>query len=334
MSGPSTLVTACPICLLIPQKSALVTSQGELLPAGADRLQTVAPDLRACPDCGTCYYYSLDEDPGEPMVMASATTTLLRYTPWRALRVLKEMAGSDIRFRERFEQAQAQYDTLMARLIGALSDPTPLPNWHVKKLVVEAVTDHCLDRGDWASIRTVLLKAANPVVRVEAASDFLHVATEEHAVWCVRFFTGSQQKQAADTLQRYEDAVPTLVDTMVEGLEHDDASFDLDSFLGYRNVTIRYTAYQALGNAQYRKLDIGPALPRLARLLESPDKETRSIAARFLKECIEKDARYAAALSASLLETPGATEESGDIRGRCGLGPPPRTRRRTTRRAT
>lgn len=49
-------------------------------------------DTKRCPECQTWYYYSYDYDPGEPMVPATDTYTLSRFTPVLALAQLQGVA--------------------------------------------------------------------------------------------------------------------------------------------------------------------------------------------------------------------------------------------------
>ena len=80
-------VLDCPICARLPQKSSESS-----LPRGADQLVDGPGDTKRCPECQTWYYYSYDYDPGEPMVPATDTYTLSRFTPVLALAQLQGVA--------------------------------------------------------------------------------------------------------------------------------------------------------------------------------------------------------------------------------------------------
>lgn len=262
-------VTGCGICAQLPQKIS-----DERLPKATRALVDASADTKRCPDCGTLYYYRYDHDPGEPMVPATDTYTLMRLTPVLAREQLKDAPAID----------PGEWDALhhaLAAAIPALSSP------HIVKHVVESLTDYYLERGDRASFIATLLRNQRADVRANAAADFLFVATEEHPVWMVRAFSRHQQKLAAPWLQDSEFTAP-LLDALVSGLDAEDETISIDATLGNQSARVCDVAYHGLSNAIYRKLDPASILPRLHALAAGPSPRARERASRLLADLEER----------------------------------------------
>lgn len=268
----------CPICPQLPQKSSASS-----LPSGAMQLVEGPGETRRCPECRTWYYYSYDYDPGEPMVPATETYTLVRLTPVLALERLRRVAEVEQAAARTLLDAQMRdWDAIHVSLAGALAGPLPgLP--HVIKHLVESLSDYYLEKNDPSGFRTTLLESRHAAVRADAATDFLYVATEEYQVWTVRAFSRHQQALAAAWLK--DDAFQlALLQTLAGCLGDRNRTLILDGVLGYLEREARDTAYFGLMNAFYRHIDATPVVPTLLAFLTGAERSDREIAARLLED--------------------------------------------------
>lgn len=268
----------CPICQQLPQKSSESS-----LPEGADRLTEGPGDTRHCPECRTWYYYSYDYDRGEPMVPETHTYTLSRFSPVLAVAHLEGVAKDEQAAAQPFLDALARdWDPLHGAFAAALGGPLPaLP--HVVKYLVESLSDYYLEKDDQAAFSRTLLTSRHGAVRANAATDFLYVATEEHAVWTIRMFSRHQQKLAAVWLQddRFK---REIVQTLASCLSDDSETRILDSVLGDVRRGACETAYFGLMNAFYRNIDAAPIIPALLAALVDPEYSHREIVMRLLED--------------------------------------------------
>lgn len=189
-------ILECPICVRLPQKSS-----SNLLPEGAELLVDGPGETKRCPGCQTFYYYSYDYDPGEPMVPSSETYTLSRLTPVLARAQLQGVPEHECVAAQPLIEALAQdWEPMHAVLAGAVEGALPASP-HIVKHIIESLNDDYLERDDKGAFSRTLLASRHAAVRADAATDFLYVATEEHAVWSVRAFSRHQQKLAAEWLK-------------------------------------------------------------------------------------------------------------------------------------
>jgi hypothetical protein len=275
-ASPSIL--ECPICVRLPQKS-----NSDRLPKGAELLADGPGETKRCPACQTIYYYSYDYDPGEPMVPSSETYTLSRLTPVLARAQLQGVPEPERVAAQALIDALARdWDALHAVLAGAATGAVPAAP-HIVKHIVESLSDYYLEKNDKGTFSRTLLASRHAVIRANAATDFLEVATEEHAVWCVRAFSRHQQKLAAEWLKD-EIFAKEILHALASCLESDEPTVLLDGVLGYLDRRACDTAYFGLMNAFGRHFDPTPVIPALQATLHSPDPGRRELAARLLEE--------------------------------------------------
>ena len=272
----------CPICVRLPQKSS-----SNVLPDGAELLVDGPGETKRCPGCETYYYYSYDYDRGEPMVPSSETYTLTRLTP--------VLARAQLQGAPEHERAAAQplladlardWEPIHASLAAAAAGPLPASPQIVKH-IVESLTDYYLEQHDPAAFIRILLGSPHAAVRATAATDFLYVATEEHAVWTVRVFSRHQQKLAAEWLKD-ETFTKEILHALASCLQSDEPTVLLDGVLGYSDRQACETAYFGLMNAFYRQFDPTLVIPALLASLVSPDRGHREIAARLLEDAAKE----------------------------------------------
>jgi hypothetical protein len=265
-------IVDCAICARLPQKSS-----EERLPKGAAVLVDAPAGMKRCPECDTFYSYSYDHDPGEPMVPATDTYTLIRLTPMLARACLRD-APADQKAGAQFWLDAFARDWTMLHETLADASAARLGSAHTVKHIVESLTDYYLENNDRAAFLRTLLGSPRPAVRANAATDILFVATEEHPVWNVRAFSRHQQTLAAAWLP---DAglMQAVLEALVGCLDADDETVGIDATLGNRAEHVCDVAYHGLANAIYRKLVPMPVMSTLHALAEGPPGRARDRAA-------------------------------------------------------
>lgn len=271
-------ILECPICGRLPQKSS-----SDTLPAGAELLVDGPGETKRCPDCQTFYYYSYDYDRGEPMVPSSETYTLSRLTPVLARAQLQGAPEHERLAAQPLIEALAQdWEPTHAALAAAADGALPASP-HIVKHIVESLSDYYLENDDKGAFSRTLLASRHAAVRANAGTDFLYVATEEHAVWTVRAFSRHQQKLAAEWLKD-ETFGQEILQALASCLCSDEPTVLLDAVLGNRDRHACVTAYFGLMNAFYRHFDPTPVIPALLATLVSPERGWREIAASLLED--------------------------------------------------
>ncbi|MCC7138119.1 MAG: hypothetical protein IT460_06770 [Planctomycetes bacterium] len=298
MKRPTLFHDECAPCArLLPKLS--VTSESTVVapPDDVRRLRACGDDLRRCPDCGTVYHYSEESDPGEPMVPATASWTLVRFSAWRGERVVP---GS---VREGWAAHQRDLLRVVARDLA----------YTRMRYVVESLTDRWLDERRFDDVDAELLGGRDDVVAVETAADLLHLATEEHRVWCVREFAPSQRPAAKEFLSCEQGRhARGLVRSLGARLAAAGTTLQLDSTFGYREIEVWFAAFLALENAVFRGFPVSDAADGLLLRLRYPRTRVSESAAdmlvRIARESPEARARLAAALAREPAGGPEAVE--------------------------
>jgi hypothetical protein len=265
-------IVDCAICARLPQKSS-----EDRLPKGAEMLVDAPAGMKRCPECDTFYSYSYDHDPGEPMVPATDTYTLMRLTPVLARAELRDAPAGQKADAQAWLEALARDWTRLHDALAAAS-AARLGSAYTVKHIVESLTDYYLENNDRAAFARTLLGSPRAAVRAHAATDILFVATEEHPVWNVRAFSRHQQTLAAPWLADAE-LVEAILDALVGCLGADDETVGIDATVGHRAEHVCDVAYHGLANAIYRKLVPAPVMSMLHTLAEGPPGRARDRAA-------------------------------------------------------
>jgi hypothetical protein len=238
--------------------------------------------MKRCPECDTFYSYSYDHDPGEPMVPATDTYTLVRLTPVLTRAQLRhppvdQKAAAQVWLDALARDWTMLHETLADACAGRLGSANTV------KHIVESLTDYYLENNDRAAFVRTLLGSPRPAVRANAATDILFVATEEHLVWGVRAFSRHQQTLAAPWLADAE-LVQAILEALVSCLDADDETVRIDATLDEPVEHVCDVAYHGLANAIYRKLVPISVISTLQTLAEGPPGRARDRAARLVED--------------------------------------------------
>lgn len=296
-------IIQCQLCISILQKQS---TTNEALPV-AEKLTSLGGELKQCKTCGSYYHYSHEHDPGEPMVMASDSYTLVRLNPCSLKKVLPHLPNE-------LEHFNNRYTDLVASLMFSLANEWEGMNWQIKKYHIEFLSDHFLLNNDWEGIRSHLLMHKDAVVKVETALDLLYIITEEYPVWCVRYFS-NELKENAQYLLSIDNPtnLQELIWAFVENMSNTEISYALDSFSGYRKVNLQYQCYTALSNAVYRQLDISIAVTNLFKWLTQDHEWYRDNGLFILKKHVENKVEFAQ-YTLELLENTGIDKRNRYIK--------------------
>jgi hypothetical protein len=275
-------IVDCELCNRLLQKVYANIKRGQAEPPEVAQLVTVFQEdsqaheyaftqtaLKVCPSCGAYYYYRYDRDEGEHfMDPTNEDVSLERWSPaW----VMDFLTGKNTpEAREIIRTLEARYPDLIRDYVAHIA-PQPPQNWQVVKHLIETLTDEYLLQLDWEGLEILLLRHANPVVRVETAVDLVYIATEQHPVWNCRHFTKALAGAAQDWLF-HRQREQFLVDVFVNVLQTPRAETQVyDWFFGYRQSHTHSRAISGLANAAYRQIDIRRAIPALVRLFSGDE---------------------------------------------------------------
>lgn len=271
-------IVACNLCNALPQKASANLQADQTLPEAARRLETICREeqsgshsrafsvdsLKRCPCCGTFYsehyFYDGPEYVLDPICEG---INLSRMSPARAIERLSGVGTADAL--EALHDLQSRQPELVEEYVAALIPLAPA-NWQITKYLIESLTDAFMLAGDWGRLEAILFRHPDPVVRVEAATDFIYLATEEYPVWCWRFFTKELQ-DAARFFWRRKKTKARLVEVLIGVLQAPEAFTRRFENPDYSPFSTYGQAVVGLGFGAYRWLDISPALPMLAPLL-------------------------------------------------------------------
>jgi hypothetical protein len=266
----------CHICRNINQKKHIDIQAGEKIPSEIENLTEICKKedtphqyalnikiLKKCPLCGTYYNYNCQKDDGEHFMDPTYDVVYItRQTPYMVMDLHWEDS-------KKLEELKNRYDEITSTLISALKKSDKL-NWHIKKYIIEVLTDYYLLNDNWKDIKILLLGNNDPVVRVETAIDLLYITTEEYPVWSTRDFNKELKKSGKKYLsrgKRWPEIVQTF-DSILHAPKGESFYCHID---GYYKFSTHMRAIDALGSMAYRKIDISESTVTLLELF-SDDK--------------------------------------------------------------
>lgn len=272
-------ISDCEICRIIEQKIHIDLQREQKIPSWVEDLSTIykidEPShsyteaikmLKKCSLCGTYYSYERYKDEGEHfMDIPYDNVYITRWTPQRVLDFL-----SKNNMDEEFRELDGTYAEIIENFKDLLKDRIIL-NWHIKKYIIETLTDYYLLGNDWYSLEKSLLRHEDPVVRLETASDLLYITREEYPVWSIRYFNEKLKKAGRRYISRGK-KWPVIVDVLRGIFQSESGETFYCHIDGYYKFTTFSVAVDLLGTAAYRKIDITEAIPDMLKLF-SYDKD-------------------------------------------------------------
>jgi len=264
----------CPLCRNMEQKKCINLEGEEKIPDEIENLIDIyeiedIPHsyavsiniLKLCPFCGTYYHYTRHKDDGEHFMDPSYDNVYIsRLTPYMV------MASHNENIKEP-EELKNRYDEITIPLIWAIKKPQEL-NWHIKKYITETLTDYYLLNDNWKDLKSLLLSNDDPVIRVETATDLLHITREEYPVWSTRNFNKELKKAGKKHISRKKrwPEIVMVFDNILRSPEGESYYCHID---GYYKFSTRIRAIEGLGSMAYRKIDITPSVETLLKLFST-----------------------------------------------------------------
>ena len=123
MASEYETILSCSICKNLPQKDSVNDVwDGRTLPKEIEKLISLSPPLKRCPECGTYYYYEMEHDPGEGggLDPSSNTFTIVRYNSSHALSVLEDISRKNKRLKGEYQKYEKNYPKIIQNLAESL----------------------------------------------------------------------------------------------------------------------------------------------------------------------------------------------------------------------
>jgi hypothetical protein len=260
--------------------------------------------LLKCPVCGTYYYYNHYDDDGQHFMDPTCDEiSIRRYDPLTAMSFLERLtAGADNALPSSFgqlkkafaegtgpptsraagsgqsekdqavqnelDELRSRYDELVTGLIDILLHRSL--DGQIKAYAIESLYYHFLSQDDWGSLSAVLLKHADPVVRVSTARLVIEIATGDAPVIDLVHTTRNLRKSLeAEIAQKshMDELVGVLLEAALSGV---GTVLEYDQGFGsskYYPTDIRYVALYGLVVAAGVKADLTYAIPALLGML-------------------------------------------------------------------
>lgn len=319
------LIIGCKLCSKIPQKSSHESRAGQYssgnIPEEMLKLDVIVPGLKKCPLCNTFYKYSSYEDEGGVMEPAESSSSLERLSPLRAMEFMSNPAwGTDesARIRPELEALHEGYDSIISAMETAVRNGTTGLNWHIRKYMVEILTDHYLVQNNTRGFTNILLCAPDPVIRFETAGDLLYMKAEEYPAWCERSFTKNIHAAARKLLAHEKNGlIKQIVKALSDCLESDGTGLKHDPLFGYDERRISQMASSELEYLAGSGVDIGEAVPRLVMHLGDENAYDRSSAGDTLLKYMGRRASRARQILGELENRAYNTAQFMEVRDKC-----------------
>jgi len=315
-------ITECEICKKIPQKQDVEdTYDRELIPE-SNQLQFIHSLLRKCPNCGTYYYYHHYYDPGEALEFPRSNDNLCRQTPTYTIYNFKR----DLKKDPDNEEMQNELKILEGRLEGIINDLEIVVSrkrigliWHIKKYIVETLSDYYIENGDWDKLTEMLLTHQDPVIKIETASDIIDILTIKYHIFPMRFFT-EEQKESLKEHYINDGNIPKVNKVLVEGMTEKGTAEFFNTVTGYSKGLIAGRAGVAIGHAIYYDIDIKSSIIGLLNYaVFNEEKRVRDYAAAKLVQYLEKNVDHAQIVKEHLgeYENEKKTEQFNEVYDKC-----------------
>jgi len=279
--------------------------------------------LLKCPVCGTYYYYNHYDDEGGFMDPPCNVITVRRYALLTAITFLEKVmsrtdgvlphafnqltkafaggtapgetriAGEGLsknpeRAKKELEEVSNRYDRTIEDLIDVLKYDSP--GWHIKIYIIESLCNHFLTGGDWKSVRNLLIRHRDPVIRVSTAKLITGVATNDSPVMDLLHMTEelrSSVKKLISRKKHMDELVRVLMDLALAG---EGTTLEYDHNFGssrYCEWGIPSVALYCLVVATESKADFTPLIPELVGML-SRNKSLRHYVSWVIRRLAEK----------------------------------------------